>query len=62
MMAGTKLLKPAEPPALQPRVIDQPPLQIKPPPWQFHGLILEPPKMPPIVLDPPKTTPCPRSP
>jgi len=54
MMAGTKLLKPAELPALQPRVIDQPPPQIKPPPWQFHGLILEPPKMPPIVLDPPK--------
>jgi hypothetical protein len=33
MMAGTKYFKPAEPPAIQPRVIDQaPPPQIKPPP------------------------------
>lgn len=55
MMAGTKLLKPAEPPALQPRVIDQSLPQIKPPPWQFHGFVLEPPKMPPVLppVDPP---------
>jgi hypothetical protein len=33
MMAGTKYFKPAEPPAIQPRVIDPaPPPQIKPPP------------------------------
>ncbi len=55
MMAGTTFLKPAEPPALQPRVIDQPLPQIKPPPWQFHEFVLEAPKVPPVLppVDPP---------
>lgn len=41
MMARTKLFKPAEPPALQPRVIDQaPPPQIKPPPLDIKGSLI----------------------
>jgi TonB family protein len=36
MMAGSKLFKPVEPSALQPRVIDQPLPEIKPPPFETH--------------------------
>jgi hypothetical protein len=41
MMAGTKYFKPAEPPAIQPRVIDQaPPPQIKPPPLDIKSSLI----------------------
>jgi Gram-negative bacterial TonB protein C-terminal len=51
MMAGTKYFKPPEPPAIQPRVIDQPPPVIKAPPGQFTNFVidrLEPPRFPPV--------------
>jgi len=41
LMMGTKLFKPAEPPALQPRVIDQPLPQIKPPPLDLSHSLLD---------------------
>jgi len=41
MMAGTKYFKPAEPPAIQPRVIDQaPPPRVKPPTLDIKGSLL----------------------
>ena len=56
MMAGTKLFKPVEPPAIQPRVIDQPPPPIKAPPvdtprWFVDEFTVLP-KLPPV--DPPE--------
>jgi len=56
MMAGTKLFKPAEPPAIQPRFIDQPPPTIKAPPvntprWFVDEFTVLP-KLPPV--DPPE--------
>jgi TonB family protein len=58
MMAGTKFLRPADPPAIQPRVIDQPQPQIKPPPLVFERFLIEklwvPPTLPP--QDPPEHT------
>jgi TonB family protein len=51
MMAGAKLFKPAEPPAIQPRVIEQPQPQIKPTPPTFERFLTEklwaPPDLPP---------------
>jgi TonB family protein len=52
MMAGTKLFKPAEPPAIQPRVIDQPPPPIDVPPvnttrWFVDEFTVLP-KLPPV--------------
>jgi TonB family protein len=42
MMAGTKYFKPAEPPAIQPRVIDQaPPPQIKPAPPHIDRSLID---------------------
>jgi hypothetical protein len=52
MMAGTKLFKPVEPPAIQPRVIDQPLPPIKPPPLEtrrsFFDRFMEIPQLPPL--------------
>ena len=68
MMVGTKLFTPVEPPAIQPRVIDQPPPPIKAPPLDPHPSFVDQfrvlPKLPPweppeeptvpqIVNDPP---------
>jgi TonB family protein len=50
MMAGTKLLKPAEPPAIQPRVIDRPLPQIKPPPPDINRSLLENLRFRPLLL------------
>ena len=56
MMVGTKLLTPVEPPAIQPRVIDQPLPPVKAPPMDprpsfvDHFTVL--PKLPPV--DPPE--------
>jgi TonB family protein len=54
MMAGTKYFKPPEPPAIQPRVIDQPAVVIKAPPGEFTHFVIdrrEPPRLPPIEPD-----------
>jgi TonB family protein len=49
MMAGTKFLKPPEPPALEPHVIDQPLPQIKPPPLLLHRSFTEHLMAPPVL-------------
>lgn len=53
LMVGTKLQKPAEPPALQPRLIDRPLPPIKPPPPDINRSLVEnlrfPPRLPPEV-------------
>jgi TonB family protein len=58
MMAGTKYFKPPDPPAIQPRLIDQPQPQIKPPPPVFERFLTDklrvPPRLPP--QDPPEST------
>jgi hypothetical protein len=61
MTAGNTFFKPAEPPALQPRVIDQPLPQIKPPPLdlshslldKLHVRLLLPPLEHPVAPTPP---------
>jgi hypothetical protein len=58
MMAGTKYFKPPDPPAIQPRLIDQPQPQIKPPPLVFERFLTDKlrvlPRLPP--QDPPEPT------
>jgi len=54
MLGGTTYFKPAEPPAIQPRVIERPLPQIKPPPPSIdHSLVdrrVSPPVLPPDVV------------
>jgi Gram-negative bacterial TonB protein C-terminal len=55
MMAGSKLFRPAEPPALEPRVIDRPAPPIKPPPAEFKHFVIDQPTPPPVLplVEPP---------
>jgi len=58
MMAGSRLFKPLEPPALEPRVIDQPRTVITPPPVTLERFLTE--YIPPsriTVQDPPPPVP-----
>jgi TonB family protein len=57
MMAGGKLFKPTDPPALEPRVIDQPRPEIKLPALTLKPFSADDIRVPPTPLDPPPVEP-----